>query len=229
MRPIISILMLAVCLCSCTDGKKAAEALAAQEAAKETELPPPATLEEAHEQLERLLPPGELAKIDAMRSEDEMIKYHRGIGMGMRNGWGLWKGGPLAKHMNKLGFYHPDDMSGVILETFWCKRHKKEFRLKERAAYYEAYWKAVKDPGETAKDPRDGSAVDWNMSFGAGDDKTPRQIHVGKSKATGRWLAYEYDKGVYVPDDEELLKQIEEGEAERLEGERLLREESRED
>ena len=184
----------------------------AKEQTKKTEAPPPKTLEEAHLQLEKLFPRDELAKIDAMKTESEMIEYHFGLGMGMRNEWGLWGGGPLAKHMNKLGFYHPDDMSGVILETFWCKRHKKDFRLKERAAYYAAYWKAAAEPPETAKDPKDGSKVDWNMSFGAGDDKTPREIHVGKSKKTGRWLAYEHDKGVYEP-DAALLKRITDGDS----------------
>jgi len=167
----------------------------------------PTTLEEAHLQLERQFPKEELAKIDAMKSEDEMIQYHSGLGMGMRNGWGLWTGSPLAQHMRKLGFTHPDDMSGVILETFWCKRHGKDFRLKERAVFYAAYWKAVADPPKTANDPKDGSQIEWSFSFGAGDTKTPREIHLGKSKKTGRWLAYEYDKGVYVP-DAELQKRI---------------------
>lgn len=202
------ILLLAVGSQLCAEEKKAAPAKQpAKEQAKEAKAPPPKTLEEAHQQLEKLLPKEELAKIDAMKSEDDMIEYHFGPGMGMRNGWGLWGDGPLAQHMNKLGFHHADDMSGVILETFWCKRHKKDFRLKERAAYYKAYWKAAADPPEAAKDPKDGSEVSWNMSFGAGDDKLPRQIHVGKSKKTGRWLAYEYDKGVYEP-DAALLKRI---------------------
>ena len=167
---------------------------------KKAEAPSPKTLEEAHQELEELLSKDDLAKIDAMKSEKEMITYHFGLGMGMRNSWSLWRGGPLARNMNKLGFHHPDDMSGVILATFWCKRHMKDFRLQERAAYYEVYWKAAADPPKTAKDPKDRSDVEWNMSFGDGDEKTPRQIHVGRSKKTGRWLAYEYDKGVYEPD-----------------------------
>jgi hypothetical protein len=103
----------------------------------------PTTLAEAHAELERILSPKELAKIDAMPSENGMIEYHFGLGMGIRNGWGLWRGGPLAKHMQELGFMHPDDMSGVILNTFWCKRHGQDFRLKERAAKYKEYWDAA--------------------------------------------------------------------------------------
>jgi hypothetical protein len=113
-----------------------------QKKAEQTKIP--TTLAEAHAELERQLSPQDLAEIDAMKSEDEMIKYHFGLGMGIRNSWGLWAGGPLAKHMQELGFTHPDDMSGVILGTFWCKRHGQDFRLKERAEKYRTYWEAAR-------------------------------------------------------------------------------------
>lgn len=109
----------------------------------------PATLAEAHTELERILSDEALAKIDAMPTEEGMSMAHFGLGAGMRNGWGLWRGSALAKHMKELGFIHPDDMSGVILNTFWCKRHGKDFRLKERAAEYKAYWK--KEENRTPK------------------------------------------------------------------------------
>lgn len=96
----------------------------------------PASLAEAHAHLERMLSPEELAKIDAMDSEDGMIRYHFSLGLGIRNAWGLWAGSALAKHMQELGFTHPDEMSGTILAAFWCKRHGKDFRLEERAARY---------------------------------------------------------------------------------------------
>ncbi|HPY49560.1 MAG TPA: hypothetical protein PLO68_06865, partial [Sedimentisphaerales bacterium] len=108
----------------------------------------PKTLAEAHARLERTLSAETLAKIDAMPSEDGMIQYHFSLGLNIRNGWGLWKGGPLAQHMRELGFTHPDDMSGVILDTFWCKRHGKDFRLEERAAQYKEYWDATKKAEE---------------------------------------------------------------------------------
>ena len=118
------------------------------EASAEKEKKIPTTLAEAHAELERDFPAEELKKIDAMKSEDEMIEYHFGLGMGIRNSWGLWGGSPLSKHMQELGFTHADDMSGVILETFWCKRHGKPFRLKERAAEYAAYWEAARKAEE---------------------------------------------------------------------------------
>jgi hypothetical protein len=104
----------------------------------------PATLAEAHARLERILSEEALAKIDAMDSEDGMALCHFGLGMSIRNGWGLWRDSALAKHMKELGFTHPDDMSSTILATLWCKRHGQDLRLAERAAKYKAYWEAAK-------------------------------------------------------------------------------------
>lgn len=105
----------------------------------------PTTLAEAHAELERTLPAKTLAEIDAMESEDRMALYHHGLGTALRNSWGLWGRSALAEHMRELGFTHPDDMSGVILGTFWCNRHGQEFRLEERAAKYRTYWKAAEE------------------------------------------------------------------------------------
>jgi hypothetical protein len=94
----------------------------------------PPTLAEAHAELERMLTPQELAKIDAMPSEEGVIMYHFGLGLTIRNGWGLWADSPLAQHLRELGFTHPDTMSGVILQTFWRKRHGQTLRIEELAA-----------------------------------------------------------------------------------------------
>jgi hypothetical protein len=93
----------------------------------------PTTLAEAHAELERVLPPTWLAKIDAVPSEHGMALYHMDLGLWMRNRW-LWRGSSLRKQMEELGFTHPDHMSGVILATFWRKRHGQDVRLEELAA-----------------------------------------------------------------------------------------------
>lgn len=111
----------------------------------------PTTLAEAHAELERFLSTELLAKIDAAKSEDAMVKFHRGLGRAIRNKWCLWGESPLSKHMQGLGFTHADDMSAAILKTFWCKRHGKPFRLKERAAKYSAFWESVRKNEEKEK------------------------------------------------------------------------------
>ena len=161
----------------------------------------PKTLVEAHKQLEKQLPKEELAKIDVMQDANEMTSYHLSLGMSIRNTWGLRGDGPLAVHMKKLGFKNADSMSSAILWTFWFKRHNQDYNgwIKQQAAQIAAYEKSTEPPPNSAKDPKDGSEIDWCKTF-----ETIVQIHVGKSKKTGRWLAYVPDKGVYEPDAEFL-------------------------
>ena len=168
---------------------------------------PPRTLDEAHEQLERLFSKEDLAKIEAMKSDKEMAEYHLTVGIPITHKWGLWGGSALANNLWAQGFNHPEDMATLILETFWCRQHSKRFHLDDRADYFQTYRKAVADPPATAIDPLDKAEIEWKHTFDASTEDTPRRIHVGRSKKTGRWLAYEYNKGVYVP-DESLTQKI---------------------
>lgn len=132
----------------------------------------PTTLAEAHAALERLLSPETLADIDALPTEGCMIEYHMSLGLNMRNGWGLWTGGPLAKYMQELGITHPDDMSAVILATFWCKRHGQDLRLKERAAGEKIPMKTAQQiKEEEEKRVQKAKAAIRNMMMGLRFDK----------------------------------------------------------
>jgi hypothetical protein len=104
----------------------------------------PTTLDEAHAGMERNLQDWGLAKIDAIKAEDELGGQRFGEGFGIWDRQGLWHDTPLTKHMQALGFTRPDDMAKVILATLWCKRHDQPYRLKERAAEYAAYWEAAR-------------------------------------------------------------------------------------
>jgi len=75
--------------------------------------------------------------------ESEMIRYHFGFGGWMRNNWGLWKGLRLAQYFNKLGIYHPDDMSSIILDSYWRKIHDKPIDLEGQVRYFQEYWKKM--------------------------------------------------------------------------------------
>jgi len=66
---------------------------------------------------------------------------HMGLGMNLRNDWGLWHDSPLAKWFNDHNVWHADDMSGIILESY--KRYLKgdPIELESQAQYYDNYWK----------------------------------------------------------------------------------------
>lgn len=53
---------------------------------------------------------------------------HFGVGMHLRNKWGLWKDNPITKDALALyGISHADDVSGLILEWVLCKAKGEEF------------------------------------------------------------------------------------------------------
>ncbi len=103
----------------------------------------PKDLDDCLAQLQKLLKPENIEKMKG-GTEDDMIQYHMGLGMWMRNNWGLWGGSRLAKWFNAHGIKHPDDMSGVILDSYWRHLNKKRIKLDEQVKHYQDYWKKQK-------------------------------------------------------------------------------------
>ena len=100
-------------------------------------------------------------------TEDAMARYHHGLGTGLRNTWGLWAGSRLSRHLNGLGLKHPDDMSAVILSSFWRRLHGEPLRVEERVRYYQAYWEAHFEP-PAIRCPT-GEEGSWTMSSKDGE------------------------------------------------------------
>lgn len=162
----------------------------------------PKNLADAHRQLKIILPP---EKIKEMKSatEDEMVKYHLSLGMWLRNNWGLWKESRLAKHFNDIGIFHPDDMSGIILDTFWCELNNKPQRLNKKIAYYQEFWKSQETPKEGS--PKDGAKISWVITQGSGKET----VHLGISHSDNSFWRYAYSKGKGIePARQEEIKSL---------------------
>jgi hypothetical protein len=102
----------------------------------------PDDLRDAFRVLERELSADDLAQFQRMEFR-EVSGLHFGIGMGIRNSWGLWSGeSAIASDLKRRGLRHPDDMSAVILESFWLYRHGYPLRLAEQVRFYRDYWRA---------------------------------------------------------------------------------------
>jgi hypothetical protein len=55
-------------------------------------------------------------------SENEFVGLtHLTLGMYLRNKWGLWQESRLAAYFYNIGVYHPDEMSGIILTSYYRK------------------------------------------------------------------------------------------------------------
>lgn len=100
----------------------------------------PLNLEEAVEQLNIIHHDSTKHKILNMKEEEFLGGAHMGLGMWMRNNWGLWKGKELADYLNSIGIYHPDDMSGIILTSYYRELHGQEWKVDEQVKYYQDYW-----------------------------------------------------------------------------------------
>jgi len=94
----------------------------------------PKDLKDAFDQMDKQLPEVDRVEMKALMSRNEMIRYHMGLGMWMRNNWGLWGGSRLQKYFTDKGVTHPDDMSSVILFFYWdwLQGNKNAARLWEK-------------------------------------------------------------------------------------------------
>jgi hypothetical protein len=99
----------------------------------------PSNLEECFTQLDAELKPEDVKKIIS-GSEHDLFLYHHGLGMTLRNRWGLWSGSRLAKFFNAMGLYHPDDISMVIITSYWRHKNDKPLDVNKQIERYTEYW-----------------------------------------------------------------------------------------
>jgi glutathione peroxidase-family protein len=127
----------------------------------------PKDLEDAFSELKKMLSPALLNEI-RLKSEKDVIEYHHGFGTWLRNNWGLWAGSRLAQYFRQLGINHPDDMSGIILTSFWRYLHSQPIKLEEQVEYYKEYWRKAEER-EVAITPVSESAMNSSLKAFSGE------------------------------------------------------------
>jgi hypothetical protein len=78
----------------------------------------PKNLADSFIELDRMLT-SEFKEHIKTHPKNDMILYHLGLGMWLRNNWGLWVNSRLAQYFKTICVYHPDHMSGVLLYEYW--------------------------------------------------------------------------------------------------------------
>lgn len=76
----------------------------------------PSTVAQAVALLLTQLKPEDKEEVRKMK-KDDLIQLHFGLGMYIRNNFGLWQGNQDL--LNDCGNVHEDDASGVIIEALW--------------------------------------------------------------------------------------------------------------
>lgn len=102
----------------------------------------PATLDEALHELDRGMSSG-FERSFREAGANPVGLFHADFGRWMRNNWGLWSGSTLSKYFNELGVFHPDDMSGIILTSYWRRSRGVEIDLEGQVAECKAYWATI--------------------------------------------------------------------------------------
>ena len=72
----------------------------------------PKNLKDAHLTLDKML--DNSSKVLLAKG----VESHLGLGMQLRNNWGLWSGSRLKCYFEYKGISHPDHMSGIIIHTY---------------------------------------------------------------------------------------------------------------
>lgn len=75
-----------------------------------------------------------------------MIDAHHGLGRWIRNNWGLWKSeGELYEWFKSNEINHPDDMSNIILTSFYRHMKGQDIKLNDQIEHAVEYYLTDKE------------------------------------------------------------------------------------
>ena len=104
----------------------------------------PTNLEECFDHINEWFDKGVFNKrklFNNLSEDDFVITNHRILGLKIRNEWELWKGtSKLFTFFNDMKISHPDDMSGIILTSYFRKMNNQDIKLDEQIENYLTYW-----------------------------------------------------------------------------------------
>jgi hypothetical protein len=129
----------------------------------------PRDLKESVAQLHKIHHDSTKQKIRGMSESEFLSGAHFGLGMWMRNQWGLWGHKSLADYFNSIGIFHPDDMSSIILISYYRDLTGQPWDVNNQVKYYQDYWKKqeehrMKMETDTAYQDQVKSRYDSTMS-----------------------------------------------------------------
>ena len=158
----------------------------------------PKNLEEALTQIDLNLSDSLKLEIKKKSENDFTSESHFGLGIGMRNNWRLWKGSDLSKYFNSIGIFHPDDMSGIILTSYYRKLTGLEIKLDEQIAYYKEYWDEVELTQLPEKKEHPEPNLEFRVSINYGsyaENKKWGTVYIQTNSENENFWIYDYYYG----------------------------------
>jgi hypothetical protein len=92
----------------------------------------PSNIDDCFLQLNKIMSYTAKKEFAAKKEHHVIGEYHLGLGLLMRNNWGLWNGSRLSHYFNELGVSHPESMSSVIMISYHRYLNKKDIRFQEQ-------------------------------------------------------------------------------------------------
>jgi hypothetical protein len=100
----------------------------------------PQTLEEAFQALDEMLPPNEIQAFRQRPEREAVVLQHMGLGMYIRNAWFRSGKSRLVGMLHSHGAGHLDDMSSMILTSYWRRLNGQPIDIERQGACYRRWW-----------------------------------------------------------------------------------------
>lgn len=135
----------------------------------------PKSFDEALVQLDKILPDSTKTLVMSMTETEFISNSHFGLGMWIRNEW-LYKRlagfsvgeSELRKDLESKGLFTNDDMSGIILRSYYRKLNNQNIDFEQQVADIHQWYRNVNDPVWRAK--QDSIAmVNYRSKYQIGD------------------------------------------------------------
>ena len=158
----------------------------------------PKNLDEAIHQMDLQLSDSLKLEIKKITEEDFTLGSHFGFGLGIRNDWKLWKGSELSRYFNKIGIFHPDDMSGIILTSYYRNLQGLDIKLDAQVSYYKEYWDGAKvtELPQVSEHPEEGLEFKTSKLYGhITRNKTWGTVFIQSNSKDQNFWIYDYYYG----------------------------------
>lgn len=156
--------------------------------------PKPTNVNECIVALNQIFSDEEKELIKGMTAKEFSLSSHFGIGTWIRNEWIRQGNGGnrLATYFSELGIRHIDDVSSIILESYYRYLNQQDIQLESQIDYYKKYYKVAIPPSKEHY-PDGVSDLQFNLKIVCQSDAACSYLHVGRSeKHKSIWLYHNY-------------------------------------